>query len=53
MANTSIQNLLQTIDAIKAEGKQPKVVKLPSQAKRNRKSMFTPPSRGKGMIKCG
>ena len=38
--NNSVSQLLETIDALKADGKQPKVTKLPSQANRNRKSLY-------------
>ena len=41
------------IDTLKAEGKAPKVTKLTSQAKRNRKSLYTPKTRGKGSVKVG
>ena len=43
--------MVNLIDTLKAEGKAPKVTKLASQANRNRKSLFVPKSRGKGMSK--
>ena len=51
MANNSYQQMINLVDTIRMEGKAPKVTKLASQANRNRKSLFVPKSRGKGMIK--
>ena len=51
--SNSYQQLANLVDTVKATGKQPVVTKLPSATKRNRKSLFVPPTRGKGMIKVG
>ena len=49
--NNSYQQLAELVDTIKATGKQPTVKVLPSASKRNRKSLFVPPTRGKGSTK--
>ena len=49
--NNSYQEIVKLIDTLKAEGKRPVVTKLPSQSKRNRKSLYVPKSRGKGSTK--
>ena len=49
--NNSYQKMVEIIDTLKTEGKAPKVTKLPSATKRNRRSLFVPKSRGKGMSK--
>ena len=51
--NNSYTQMMGLIDTLKAEGKRPVVTKLPSQSKRNRKSLYTPKTRGKGSIKVG
>ena len=49
----SYQQLSNLVDTLKADGKQPVVTKLASQANRNRKSLFVPKTRGKGSVKVG
>ena len=49
--SNSYQQLADLVDTVKANGKQPVVTKLPSATKRNRKSLFVPPTRGKGSTK--
>ena len=49
----SYTQINQIVDSIRATGKSPKVTKLPSQVTRNRKSLYTPKTRGKGSVKVG